>query len=956
MTRQLPTCITTKRLLQMKNNSLLPVLIMLSIGGAWATAEYCGLLPTTGQPKAPQTTARKMSLAQTIAGRYAQEFLMTRDPATGHVPRERLLTAYRIAQEKRALMAQAELAIPIYWQERGPNNVGGRTRGLLIDANDATGQTVWAAGVSGGLWRTSNIQAAAPTWTLTDDFFANMAITTIAQDPSNANVLYFGTGEQGLANGVVRGMGIWRSANGGATWTLLPNTLPTAFNNTFQNVNKVVVANNGTVYAATIQGLRRSIDGGQTWTVMAGLPNGDVRDVEIAADGDLFVGIDGAGVFRFQNPTWTQLGAANGLPAAGGTVEIACAPGDANTLYAAFESTGGMNSGSCLGVYQSTDGGDNFVFRSAPTPAVFGTICWYAFILAVDPNNTNRVWAGDRDLLASTDGAATWTSIGGIHSDHHAITYRPGSSDEIVFGCDGGVYRTTNGSNVNPTLQAKNNGYNVTQFYANAIHPNSGSNYMLGGTQDNGTPQFNAAGVVSTIEAPGTGGDGAFCFIDQDNPNIQLAASQDRHFYASNNGGASFGTVIPTKRAALFITPAEYDNANDILYFSDNIDTLGRMTGVGAANTVVLERIAALGGGRISAIATSPATNNRLFVGTDNGNFVRIDNAHLGTFTTTTLTSPRNAYISCIVVDPGNEAHLIATCSNYGAAGQVFESIDGGTTWINLSNDLPDMPVRWAMFHPFDVDKLLLATELGVWSTDNLQGTNTEWWPTNNFGLANVRVDMLQYRPSDHLVAAATHGRGMYTTDYFTMLNTCVPTLNISGAVAAGIYMAEDFITSDGVIAPGRKVIYHAGDYVRLLPNFHAQAGSDFWALIEPCGAGLAAAKVQPQNQGGDLLPRDQANQEKTADAFRQLALRCYPNPAAYRLFVEYDLPVEGNYSLYIRDIQGRLIETIASAAVQRAAGRYQIELDAQDYQAGIYVLTLQSAQNTVTERFLVAR
>src|SRR5690606_13120969 len=120
--------------------------------------------------------------------------------------------------------------------------------------------------------------------------------------------------------------------------------------------------------------------------------------------------------------------------------------------------------------------------------------------------------------------------------------------------------------------------------------------------------------------------------------------------------------------------------------------------------------------------------------------------------------------------------------------------------------------------------------ELGVWSTDDLDGVNTQWWPTNNFGLANVRVDMLQYRPSDHLVAAATHGRGMYSTDYFTLLNTCVANLAVPGAIAPGIYMAEDVVSSDGTIAPETKVIFQAGEYVSLTPNFWAQQGSDFWA------------------------------------------------------------------------------------------------------------------------------
>ena len=237
-----------------------------------------------------------------VAGRYAQEFLMTRDPATNTIPRERLLKAYAKAQDKRAEMAQKDNAIPVYWQERGPNNVGGRTRALLFDANDPAGNTVWAGGVAGGLWRTTDIDAAPPTWTNVDDFFDNLAITTIAQDPSNPSLMYFGTGERGFGNADgVRGMGIWRSADGGVTWDLMPTT----GGNAFQIINKIVVDNTGQIYVATSSGLFRSSDGGATWPEIlgtgVGAVNDNVQDFEIAAGGDLFAGIGGDGVYRFRN-------------------------------------------------------------------------------------------------------------------------------------------------------------------------------------------------------------------------------------------------------------------------------------------------------------------------------------------------------------------------------------------------------------------------------------------------------------------------------------------------------------------------------------------------------------------------------------------------------------------------------------------------------------------------------
>ena len=121
-----------------------------------------------------------------IAGRFEHEFDMTHDPSTNTIPSERLAKARKVMMDK----FSEEAAIPYFWEERGPNNVGGRTRALLFDANDSTGETVWAGSVGGGLWKTTQISNNNPNWTKVDDFFENIAITTIAQSPSNPDTMF----------------------------------------------------------------------------------------------------------------------------------------------------------------------------------------------------------------------------------------------------------------------------------------------------------------------------------------------------------------------------------------------------------------------------------------------------------------------------------------------------------------------------------------------------------------------------------------------------------------------------------------------------------------------------------------------------------------------------------------------------------------------------------------------
>ncbi|MEL6591394.1 MAG: T9SS type A sorting domain-containing protein, partial [Bacteroidota bacterium] len=155
-----------------------------------------------------------------------------------------------------------------------------------------------------------------------------------------------------------------------------------------------------------------------------------------------------------------------------------------------------------------------------------------------------------------------------------------------------------------------------------------------------------------------------------------------------------------------------------------------------------------------------------VFVGLSNGRVFRLDNAHTNNPTATRLNpsgggGPAGS-ISCIAYENGNDNHLLVTASNYGII-SVWETFDGGSNWFNREGDLPDFPVRWAMFNPNDPRQAVLATELGVWVTESLDDATVQWIPSSN-GMPNTRVSMLQTR-SDQTILAGTHGRGFFTTN-----------------------------------------------------------------------------------------------------------------------------------------------------------------------------------------------
>jgi photosystem II stability/assembly factor-like uncharacterized protein len=737
--------------------------------------------------------------------RIERDIKMMKDPTLGIVPSERLLIAKEYKDQ--LIQSQTNAAISgINWRQLGPKNQAGRSRAVLVDANDATGNTIWVGSVGGGLWKTTNITAAEPAWAPVNDFFDNLAITSIVQDPSNAQVMYFCTGEQGYFNAdAILGNGVWKTTNGGTTWTQLPSTTGA----TFYYCQRMAVNSTGIVFVATATGgLQRSANGGTTWTKVLGAGLGITGaasnhsyDVDIDASGNIYSTLRGS-IHKSTNAGVT-FAAAQTLPITADRIELACALSDANYVYALIEDGNVVN-----GIIRSINGGTTWVNRTEPDDADPGipntdfsrSQAWYDLTIAVDPNNRDVVFVGGVDLFKSFDGAGTWTQIshwyGGfsepyVHADQHYILFKPGSSSIAYFVNDGGIYQTTNADNLQPTMVDKGTNYITAQFYACAIHPTAQNPYFLAGAQDNGSHQFTQDIVQNTTEV--TGGDGAFCHIDQDEPQFQFTSYVFNEFYRSTNGGNTWSTSIATSGGE-FISITDYDDVNDKIYMCNTSGTYKRWDNPQTGATFV--SVTAGFGDQVSAIKVSPNTSNRVFFGTEaTGDVFRVDNAHTASPTVTNITATLPAgYVSCVEVQTGDDNHILVTYSNYGV-NSVWETTNGGTSWTSVEGNLPDMPIRWALFNPNNSDQAVLATELGVWSTDNLNGGTTNWG-TSNSGLANVRVDMLQIRQSDKVMIAATHGRGLFMSSSF--------------APPTALFTADKLITYRGVPINFTSTSYNA--------------------------------------------------------------------------------------------------------------------------------------------------
>jgi PKD repeat protein len=700
-----------------------------------------------------------------------------KDPNTGEVPYDRLLSAK--AYKDFLLDKKTRGAITgINWKSLGSQNQAGRSRTIHVDLTDSTGKTVWVASVGGGLWKTKNILDAQPNWTTNTQMLSNLCVSDIAQDPTNKNIMYFCTGEGNGGSGAIRGLGLWKSTDTGNTWAQLASTN----NSDFYYTTKMLVLPNGNILVCTQGGgVQLSTNGGTSFNKVLGSGLGitgansnTAHDIERAADGTLFATLSGSLHSSTNNgSTWAS---AITLPITANRIEIACAPSDANYIYLLVENGNVVN-----GILKSINKGLNWSSVSEPDDNDSGIPAtdfsrgqaWYDLAIIVDPTDRESLWVGGIDLFKSSNGGNTWTQQSHwygatyqyVHADQHEMAFDPFNTNRLYFVNDGGIDVTSNAQDNATTIEYKGYNYNTIQFYACAMHPDANVPYYLAGAQDNGTQQF-----IQDVFAPSyevTGGDGAFCHIDQNDPSFQWTSYVYNNYRVSTNGGNSF-TSINYDDNGRFINPTDYDNNAAIMYCAYSTNQYLIWTNPKTGSNFTSRTITQLNNARVSAVTCSPNTSNRVFLGSGSGRILRIDNANSSSPLVTNITSasmPSNTYVSCIEVENGNDNHLIAVFRNFGI-NSVWETTNGGSTWTSIEGNLPDVPVRWAIFNPRNSKQALVATELGVWSTDSLQGTSTVWGASNS-GLANVRVDMLQTRASDYMVIAATHGRGLFLSDVF---------------------------------------------------------------------------------------------------------------------------------------------------------------------------------------------
>lgn len=704
--------------------------------------------------------------------RVRYEQMMVRDPQTGMVPpnmRQRELAYAETLPTRESLAGLNKRgAVAATWSSRGPFNVGGRTRALAYDVSNES--ILLAGGVSGGMWRSTN---SGSSWVRTSGLADHtQSVTCLAQDTrtGKTNIWYYGTGEfrgnsaSGGGGGFYHGDGVFKSTDGGATWSVLSSTMsgtPHSWDGDFDYVWNIATdpsnASQDEVYAAVYGGIKRSTNGGSTWSnavvADAGLLTGNYSDVAITTTGVVYATISSdasstKGIFRSTDGiAWTPITpTAQGFPSTYNRIVIGIAPSNQSIVYFLAETPGTGVHGHQLWMYDASS--NTWTNRSSNIPSFgspvgnFDSQGSYDLVIKVKPDNQSVVLIGGTNLYRSTDGFATAqnvTWIGGYatinnisqypnqHPDQHALVFQPSNPSVMLAGHDGGISRTSNILATSVSWTELNNGYLTTQFYALAVdHATSGNPVIIGGMQDNGTWFVNSASATA-FWTDIFSGDGAYCAV-ANGRSVYYASSQNGTTYAlvlsSTGSWTNYANVTPANASGfLFINPFILDPNDDskmymaagrTIWRNNNLNGIPRFSSVGQSadnkTTVNWDSLATstVSSGSITALAASKTPANRLYYGTSAGQVFKIDNAHSGLLPTrTTVTGssfPSNGYVSCIAIDPTNADRALVIFSNYNVQ-SIFSTTDGGTSWMAVGGNLEPgggsgPSVRWAVVVP----------------------------------------------------------------------------------------------------------------------------------------------------------------------------------------------------------------------------------------------------------------
>ncbi len=705
----------------------------------------------------------------------------------------------------------AETLAGLSFRSIGPALSSGRISDIAVDPTRPS--RYFVASSYGGVFRTTN---GGTTFEPIFDGEGSASIGCITLDPNDPLTVWVGTGENNSQRSVGYGDGVYRSTDGGSSWTKMGLENSEHIAKIWidpRDSKRVLVASQGPLWSdGGDRGLFRSTDGGGTWTkVLGGGPATGVTDLVVDPGNPdvmyaatyqrrrhvwtLINGGPEGGIHKSTDggTTWTQL--KKGLPKGDiGRIGLALAAGKPWIVYATVEAA---LDGS--GFYRSTDAGASWEKRSS---TIASSPQYYQELIA-DPVDADRVYMVDTFLKVTEDGGATFVDLPWHtkHVDEHALWIDPRDTDHLLTGNDGGLYESFDRGQTwrhFPNLP-------LTQFYKVAVGPGAPFYRICGGTQDNNTQcgparSDSGHGILSRHWFVATTGDGFEPAIDPNDPDTIYAQAQYGALVRYDHRSGETVGIVPQPEegealrwnwdAALLLSPHSptrlYYGANR-LYRSDDrgnswtaisadltrdldrgqLEAMGRVWGVDA----VARNNSTSFYGTLVALTESPLVEGLIYTGSDDGLIQITEDGGTTWRSVDRLPGvPARTYVHDLRASSHDPNTVFAALDNHKEGDftpYVMKSTDRGRTWTSITGDLPKRgQVNTVVQDHRDPNLLFVGTEFGVFFTAD----GGSHWIRLQGGIPTTPVlDLAIQTDVDDLVVAS-FGRGFFILDDLTPL------------------------------------------------------------------------------------------------------------------------------------------------------------------------------------------
>lgn len=656
----------------------------------------------------------------------------------------------QLRRMERSKLSEAVMADQPTWTVFGPNSTAGRIKSIII--HPETPEVVYVAAAAGGVWKTTN---GGESWRALFDDGNAIAMGSLCFEPGKPQVIYAGTGEQVTNSTIYLGAGLFRSEDGGETWTTVGLTNVGSFSRIYahpKNPNLLMAA-----CMNTNSGVYRSTDRGQTWER---LYTGNVYDMSInpSDENEWFIAVQNDGILYTNDGgrTWTPR--MRGLIGTVGRISVQQSPRDPNVLHCLAE----LNS--LATIARSTDRGLTWEARySDSRGCFFAGACnpsssqgFYDNYAAVSPHDVNVAFVGGIDIWRTTNGGTSWANMTAgyadgnganlVHVDQHCLAFHPTDPKIIYAGNDGGMHKSTDGGS---TWFQINNGLQVTQFYSFDVDPTRRER-AYGGTQDNGT-----LGTFGNIEWDTVaGGDGMVTIVNWADPDVIYGNYPNgqpwRVNLRTNQGGVITNGLDPTE-SALWVAPMVISPGDEFTLYHGRQRVWRTFDGgefwFESSPPFV---------NQVSALAVSPADPGVVWAGSSSGELmVSADDAN--TWATLPRTELSNNFISDIHCSRKDWKKAWISFSTYGTK-NLWVTTDLGLSWTPLWENMPNVPVNAIESHPDDENILFVATDVGVFASFD---AGKQWMPYGK-GLPRSPVLDIKLNTEFEYLRVVTHGRSAW--------------------------------------------------------------------------------------------------------------------------------------------------------------------------------------------------